>query len=68
MIVFLIQSQRALTLDEELFAAHLTERLQAVNRDRIAMEQKVRNDARQEGKLTFEEIIVSLLLDGCSVE
>ena len=63
----LIQPQKALTLhvtrkervSEAIFAALVIERLQAVNKDRIAMEQKVRNDAREEGKLTYDQIMVS---------
>ena len=63
----LIQLQKALTLhvtrrervSEAIFADLVIERLQAVNKDRVAMEQKVRNDAREEGKLTYDEIMVS---------
>ena len=65
--IWFIQPQKALTLhvtrkeqvSEAIFAALVIERLQAVNKDRIEMEQKVRNDAREEGKLTYEQIMVS---------
>ena len=46
-------------VSEAIFAALVIERLQAVNKDRIVMEQKVRNDAREEGKLTYDQIMVS---------
>ena len=43
----------------EMFVALVTERLLAVEKDRKAMEQRVRDNARQMGK-SFQDIMVSL--------
>lgn len=51
-------------VSSEMFVALVTERLLAVEKDRKAMEQRVRDDARRMGK-EFKEIMVSLeLLNG----
>ena len=46
-------------VSSEMFVALMTERLLAVEKDRKAMEQRVRDNARQMGK-SFHEIMVSL--------
>ena len=44
-------------VSSEMFVALVTERLLAVEKDRKAREQRVRDDARQKGK-SYEEIMV----------
>lgn len=45
-------------VSSEMFVALVTERLLAVEKDRLAMEKRVRDDARQMGK-SYIEIMVS---------
>ena len=45
-------------VSSEMFVALVTERLLAVEKDRKAMEQRVRDDARQMGR-SFNDIMVS---------
>ena len=45
-------------MSSEMFVALVTERLLAVEKDRKAMEQRVRDDARQMGR-SFNDIMVS---------
>ena len=53
-------------VSSEMFVALVTERLLAVEKDRKAMEQRVRDDARQMGR-SFGEIMVSVTVYICTV-